>query len=185
MPAAAALRTPTAELGARIATQQELLDAKRGEYTGLSEAALAGQTVVERWLEDHGVELEQAAASELELAARRERAWREAAIRARYDTPPDLTAEIGERPDSLLDAERWDRAAAPGVRARPSRGFPATTGAPGPARHDRPGRARRARHRPIALRGRSHLRLQAAGALERGAQLGQHVAVLLTPGGGL
>ncbi len=40
------------------------------------------------------------------------RAWREASIRARYDTPPDLTADIGERPDSLLDAERWDRAAA-------------------------------------------------------------------------
>jgi len=105
-------RKQRAELGARIATQQELLDAKRGEYTGLSEAALAGQTVGERWLEDHGVDLEQAAASELELAVRRERAWREAAIRARYDTPPDLTADIGERPDSLLDAERWDRAAA-------------------------------------------------------------------------
>ena len=49
---------------------------------------------------------------ERELATRRDRALADAVARAAHEPSEDLLERIGERPDSLLDAERWDRAAA-------------------------------------------------------------------------
>jgi len=66
----------------------------------------------EQWLEAHGVDLAQATVVERELAARRDRALEDAVARAAYEPSEDLLERIGQRPDSPLDAERWDRAAA-------------------------------------------------------------------------
>jgi len=105
-------RRERAEVDTRIARQEGVLAGSRADYTELSEAALAGQAAGQAWLERHGVDLEQAATVELELAARQERAWPEAAVRARYAATPELAAEIGERPDPLVEADLWDQAAA-------------------------------------------------------------------------
>ncbi|MDQ3632214.1 MAG: hypothetical protein M3417_13270, partial [Actinomycetota bacterium] len=105
-------RRERAELDERIARQHAVLGNSRREYSELSETALAGHETGQAWLERHGVDIEEAAALELELAQRRERAWRDAAVRARYEPTEQLVADIGERPGSLVEAELWDQAAA-------------------------------------------------------------------------
>ena len=48
---------------------------------------------------------------ERELSERRERAYCEAVVRAAHDPSPEVERELGPRPESLAEQERWDRTA--------------------------------------------------------------------------
>jgi len=99
------------ELDGRIARDQQVLANNRAAHGELAASVGAGQVAGEMWLERHGVELAQATVIEQELATRRARALEEAITRAAYEPSQDLLERIGQRPASLLESERWDRAA--------------------------------------------------------------------------
>ena len=99
------------ELDGRIARDQQVLANNRAAHGELAASVGAGQVAGEMWLERHGVELAQATVIEQELATRRARALEEAITRAAYEPSQDLLERIGKRPASLLESERWDRAA--------------------------------------------------------------------------
>jgi hypothetical protein len=63
------------------------------------------------WLEAHGARLQQLTVIERELAQRRESAYQDAIVRAAHDPSPEVERELGPRPESFADQERWDRAA--------------------------------------------------------------------------
>jgi len=105
-------RKARAEIDERISRDEEVLANNRAAHSELATEVAAGQIPEEQWLEAHGVELAQATVVERELAARCDRALQDAVARAAYEPSEDLLERIGQRPDSLLDAEQWDRAAA-------------------------------------------------------------------------
>ncbi|MBA2440625.1 MAG: hypothetical protein H0V50_08130, partial [Thermoleophilaceae bacterium] len=64
------------------------------------------------WLEQHEMQLVEAAAAGRELAGRRADAHWRARLSAELDADPALEALLGERPEAPQDRERWERAAA-------------------------------------------------------------------------
>ena len=113
-------RARRAALDEQIARQRQLVDRGRERHTELARAAAAGQAAGEQWLECHGVELAQATTIERELASRRAELYEQAIVRAAHEPADDLIELLGERPDSLLERDQWDQAAAAaeGYRAR-------------------------------------------------------------------
>ena len=104
-------RAARTELDARIARQAASLAGARGAYGQLEDSLARAQAAGDEWLEAHGVELGQLTVIESELAGRRERAYQDAIVRAAHDPSPEVERELGPRPESFADQERWDRAA--------------------------------------------------------------------------
>jgi len=104
-------RTARAEVDARIARQAESLTAARGAYGQLADTLARAEAAGDEWLEAHGARLQQLTVIERELSQRRERAYQDAVVRAAHDPSPEVERELGPRPESFADQERWDRAA--------------------------------------------------------------------------
>ena len=104
-------RAERAELDARIAREAETLAAARREYGEREDSLARAEAAGDAWLERHGASLHELTVIERELAERRERAYREAVVRAAHDPPPEVERELGPRPESLAEQERWDRTA--------------------------------------------------------------------------
>jgi len=105
-------RARRAELDQQIARQEALLAQARGRQQELTQATAGARAVGEEWLERNGVELAAATTIERELASRRAQLYEEAITRAAHDPASDLRELLGERPNSLLERDRWDHTAA-------------------------------------------------------------------------
>jgi hypothetical protein len=105
-------RTERARLDERITRQDQALTRTRADYDELADEAGAGRDAGEQWLERHGLELAEATIAERELAQRRRTLLEDAVARAERDPDSELARELGPRPESLLERERWDAAAA-------------------------------------------------------------------------
>jgi len=105
-------RARRAELDERIARDEEILAAARAAYGELADSASGADTAGHEWLERHRAELAQATVVERELAARRQGLYEQALAQAAHDPASETAELLGPRPGSLLEAERWDAAAA-------------------------------------------------------------------------
>lgn len=105
-------RSERARLDERIARHDAVLARARVDYGELADEAGAGCEAGERWAEAHGVELAEATVAERELVQRRRAVLEDAVARAAHDSNSELAGELGPRPKSLLERERWDSAAA-------------------------------------------------------------------------
>jgi conjugative relaxase-like TrwC/TraI family protein len=113
-------RSGRAELDEQIARQRAVLAKARARQQELTQATARAQALGEEWLERNGVELAEATTIERELASRRTQLHEEAIARGAHEPASDLRELLGERPNSLLERDRWDHAAAAlaGYRAR-------------------------------------------------------------------
>ena len=104
-------RRERAELDARIARQEETLAQARRAYGERADSLARAEAAGDGWLERNGARLQELTLIERELAERREVAYREAIVRAAHDPSPEVERELGPRPESIAEQERWDRAA--------------------------------------------------------------------------
>ena len=107
---AGAGRRERRELEQRVWGLEAALEQGRRELTERTDRAAAEG--VERWLEQHEMELVEAAAAGRELAERRADAHWRARRSAELDADPALEALLGERPEAPQAREHWERAAA-------------------------------------------------------------------------
>ena len=105
-------RRERSELDERIARQEQVLAANQADYDERAQLLATGRMAGDEWLERRAIELAEAAVVERELLARRAELYEDAIARAAHDPPSDLAQALGPRPDSLLERERWDEAAA-------------------------------------------------------------------------
>jgi hypothetical protein len=99
------------QLADRIRGLEHALDAARRELAERTDAA-AASAPADRLLEDHEIEIVEAAGAERELAQRRADAHWRATRTAALDPDPALERTLGERPDTPTERERWEQAAA-------------------------------------------------------------------------
>lgn len=104
-------RSERARLEERIVRQDEVLQRALASYGQLAGEAAAARELGDRWVEEHGVELAEAALVERELDARRQTALQDAVVRAAHDPDEALARDLGPRPESLVGREQWDAAA--------------------------------------------------------------------------
>ena len=107
---AGARRRERRELEERVRHLESALERDREELAELTDRA-AGENI-DQWLEQHEMELVEAAAAGRELAERRADAHWRARRSAELDADPALEALLGERPKAPQARERWERAAA-------------------------------------------------------------------------
>ena len=107
---AGAGRRERRELQERVWALEKALERDREELVELTDRAAGEKT--DRWLEEHEMELVEAAAAGRELAARRADAHWRARRCAELDADPALEALLGQRPEAPQARERWERAAA-------------------------------------------------------------------------
>jgi len=98
------------ELEQRVWALETSLERGRKDLADRTDRAAAGN--VDRWLEDHEMELVEAAGAGRELAERRADAHWRARRSAQLDADPALEALLGERPEAPQARERWEQAAA-------------------------------------------------------------------------
>ncbi|MEJ7715180.1 MAG: AAA family ATPase [Thermoleophilaceae bacterium] len=107
---AGAGRRERRQLEQRVWGLEDSVERGRGEVTERTDQA-AGENI-ERWLEQHEMQLVEAAAAGRELAERRADAHWRARRTAELDADPALEALLGDRPEAPQAKERWERAAA-------------------------------------------------------------------------
>jgi Ti-type conjugative transfer relaxase TraA len=98
------------ELEQRIQRFDRAIDAGRRELTERIDKAATFD--LDRWLDKNEMKVVEAAAADRELATRRADAHWRATQAVTLDTDPDIEHQLGQRPDSPADRERWERAAA-------------------------------------------------------------------------
>jgi Ti-type conjugative transfer relaxase TraA len=103
-------RQRRASLDQRIHQLDQALDAARVEVADRTDQAATADPGVA--IEQHEMEIVDAAAAERELAARRADAHWRATRMAALDTDPAVERQLGQRPEAPTDRERWEQAAA-------------------------------------------------------------------------
>jgi Ti-type conjugative transfer relaxase TraA len=98
------------ELEQRIQRFDQAIDAGRRELTERINQAAAFD--LDRWLDKHEMKVVEAAAADRELATRRADAHWRATQAVALDADPEIERQLGQRPDSPADRERWERVAA-------------------------------------------------------------------------
>jgi len=98
------------QLEQRVWRLEGALEHGREELAERTDQAAADN--IDRWLDQHEMELVEAAAAGRELAARRADAHWRARRTAQLDADPALEALLGERPEAPQARERWEQAAA-------------------------------------------------------------------------
>lgn len=103
-------RNRRAELDARIRELEHTTDTWRRQLAAATDHA--ARFDFDHWLEHNEMQIVEAAAADQELAARRADAYRRAIQAVTLDTDPTIEHHLGSRPDTPVDRERWDQAAA-------------------------------------------------------------------------